>query len=95
MSSGDEIDNPKHLKRSEDRLKALQSHNSKRRTGEAGDKLVRLHGKEANQRRDFLHKLSRKIVHQHGYIFKAEWAARKLVKARPEARCNNAPGAAK
>jgi len=69
LSTGEIIDNPKHLKQSESKLKELQSQHSKKRTRKTRKKLVRLHTKVSNQRKDFLHKLSRQIVDRFGFIF--------------------------
>ena len=69
LSTGEIIDNPKHLKQSESQLKELQSQHSKKRTRRTKKKLNRLHAKVGNQRKDFLHKLSRQIVDRFGFIF--------------------------
>ncbi|MBU2685698.1 MAG: transposase [Gammaproteobacteria bacterium] len=69
MSNGEIVDNPKHLKQSEDKLKDLQRKHSKKRTRKTRKKLSRLHAKVGNQRKDFLHKLSRNIVNRFGFIF--------------------------
>ena len=67
LSSGEKIDNPKYLKASLKKLKKLQrsvsrkvkgSHNRKK----AIQKLAKLHEKVANQRNDFQHKVSLKLV---------------------------------
>ena len=68
------IDNPKHLKRSEKRLKRAHRKLSltkkgspeRRKTKKALNKVYR---KITNQRNDFLHKLSRKIVNEYNQIF--------------------------
>jgi len=69
MSNGEVIDNPKYLKQSEDKLKDLQRKHSEKRTRKTRKKLSRLHAKVGNQRKDFLHKLSRNIVNRFGFIF--------------------------
>lgn len=69
MSDGQVIDNPKHLKQSEDGLKELQRQHSKKHTHRTKRKLACLYEKVSNQRKDFLHKLSRKTVNHFGFIF--------------------------
>jgi len=41
--------------------------------------LARLHEKVSNQRKDFLHKLSRKIVNQFGFIFVEDFKPKEMV----------------
>jgi IS605 OrfB family transposase len=59
LSNGSVINNPRHLRKSEERLALLQHKN--KATG-------RLHRKVANQRKDFLHKTSHAIVQQYDLI---------------------------
>jgi putative transposase len=67
MSDGIKIDNPKFLRDSIKRLEALQRRLSKTKKGsknrdKARQKVALQHEKVANQRKDFLHKTSSKIV---------------------------------
>ena len=62
LSNGEEIANPKYLKRSEIKLKEIQSKYFKGKSKKVRRKLGNLHRKIANQRKDFQHKLSRKLV---------------------------------
>ena len=62
LSNGEEIANPKYLKQSETKLKELQSKYSKGKSKKIKTQLSNLHNKIANQRKDFQHKLSRKLV---------------------------------
>jgi len=80
MSNGQIIDNPKYLKQSEVKLKKLQRQHSKKRSSKTRRHLSRLHEKVSNQRRDFQHKLSRKIVNKFGFIFIEELHPRQMVK---------------
>ncbi len=69
-SKGDKIGNPKYLKESITRLKYLQRKASKKKKGGANKnkanlKVVILHQKIKNQRKDFLHKLSSKLVSEN------------------------------
>ena len=73
LSSGKKIENPKYLKSSIDRLKILQKRASKKQKGSANriksnKKVAILHEKIANQRKDFLHKLTHKIVGENQAI---------------------------
>ncbi|WBW99692.1 IS200/IS605 family element RNA-guided endonuclease TnpB [Oceanirhabdus sp. W0125-5] len=66
-SNGDRYDNPKWLRKSEKRLKKLQKDLSRKKKGsnnryKARLKVARLHEKITNQRKDFLHKLSTKLI---------------------------------
>jgi putative transposase len=72
-SKGDEIPNPRYLERAESRLRHEQKRFSKMKKGSKRRekqriKLARLHDKVANQRKDFLHKLSRAIVNENQVI---------------------------
>ena len=68
-SDGDKIDNPKYLRKSEEQLARRQKKLSKKKKGSNNrnkqrQKVAKLHEKIANQRKDFLHKISYKIVHK-------------------------------
>ncbi len=68
-SNGDKYENPKHLRKSEKRLKKLQKDLSRKRKGSKNRnklrlKVAKLHEKIANQRKDFLHKTSTKIIRE-------------------------------
>lgn len=80
MSDGQMIDNPKYLKQSEVKLKETQSQYSKKRSKNLKRKLGRLHEKVSNQRKDFQHKLSRKIVDEFGFIFIEKLQPKQMVK---------------
>lgn len=72
-SNGDRFDNPKNLKKSEKKLAKLQKSLS-RKVKESNNrnkvrlKVAKLHQKIANQRKDFLHKLSTKIIRDNQVI---------------------------
>lgn len=73
LSDGEVIENPKYLRKSEDKLTSKQRQLSKKKKGSANRKKVRkvvakLHCKVRNQRSDFHHKVSRKIVDTCGFI---------------------------
>jgi putative transposase len=67
LSDGQVIDNPRHLKKSEKKLKGLHRQLSRKVKGSNGRKKARLklsrqYEKVSNQRRDFLHKVTRSVV---------------------------------
>jgi putative transposase len=80
MSDGKVIDNPKYLKQSEAKLKEIQSQYSKKQSKNLKRKLARFHEKITNQRKDFQHKLSRKIVDNFGFIFVEKLHPKEMVK---------------
>lgn len=73
LSDGTKFDNPQYLRSSLDKLKWLQSRFSKKKRGSNRSKRFRLriakqHEKIANQRKDFLHKLSTNLIKNHDAI---------------------------
>lgn len=72
-SDGEMIENPKYLKRSEKKLRKLQKDLSRCQKGSNNEekcriKVARQHEKIANQRKDFLHKLSKQIIDENQVI---------------------------
>ena len=72
-SDGERIESPKFLRKSEEKLKRKQRAVSKKKRGsnrrrKAVRELARLHEKVANQRKDYAHKESRKLVNEYGLI---------------------------
>jgi len=73
MSDGTKIDNPKFLKNSLQRLKVLQRRLSRKQKGsknrdKARQKVALQYEKITNQRKDFLHKLTTKLVSENQAI---------------------------
>jgi putative transposase len=73
LSNGTVIKNPKHLRRYEALLKKKQRDLSFRKRGsrnrkKAKHRLALVHEKVRNTRKDFLHKLSRRLVNAHSFI---------------------------
>ncbi len=67
LSNGEKIDNPKYLKTSMQRLNVLQRRMSRKQKGsknraKAKNAVSKLHEKISNQRNDFQHKLSSKLI---------------------------------
>jgi putative transposase len=85
-SDGDKIANPKYLRKSEERLARRQRKLSKKKKGSNNrnkqrKKVAKLHEKIANQRKDFLHKVSHQIVHKnHGTICVEDLCVKGMVK---------------
>jgi len=72
-SDGKFFGNPKHLRKSEKRLKKLQKDLSRKKKGsknrnKARLKVAKLHEKIANQRKDFLHKVSTQLINENQVI---------------------------
>ena len=72
-SNGDRFDNPKNLRKFEKKLSKLQKDLSRKQKGsnnryKARLKVAKLHQKIANQRKDFLQKLSTKIISENQVI---------------------------
>lgn len=70
LSNGTKFENPKYLKNSEQRLVVLQRRLSKKKKGSSNwnrlkRQVAKLHEKISNQRNDFQHKLSRKLVREN------------------------------
>ena len=72
-SDNEKIDNPRHLKQSEDRIKELQvklssKHKGSNRRRKVKTLLSRTYEKVTNQRNDFLHKLSHWLINKYDLI---------------------------
>jgi putative transposase len=72
-SDGEVFENPKWLRKSEKRLQKLQRDLSRKKKGsnnrnKARLKVAKLYEKIANQRKDFLHKVSSKIINENQVI---------------------------
>lgn len=73
LSDGSTITNPRYLRKTEERLKRAQRNLSRKEKGsrnreKARRKPAKLHTKVCNQRKDFLHKQSRRLVHTYRLI---------------------------
>ena len=79
LSDGTRIDNPRYLRRSQGKLKELQSAYSKKKSKTKKLRLLGLHRKVANQRSDFLHKLSRQLVDRYDLIVTENLEIKKMI----------------
>jgi putative transposase len=91
LSDGTAYANPKHLNQSIGRLKVLQRRASKKKKGsknrkKANQKVARLHERIANQRKDFLHKVSDAITKRHDTIVLEDLNVSGMVKNHKLAR---------
>lgn len=77
LSTGDQIENPRWFREAEEKLAVLQRKRSRCRRGsrrykELTRQIAKLHQRIANRRRDFQHKLSRRLVNEFGLIFRED-----------------------
>ena len=67
-SDGEVFPNPKYLRKAQSKLKYVQSKYSKNKGKKIKQKLTKLHEKVTNKRKDFLHKVSSKLVRENQTI---------------------------
>jgi putative transposase len=79
-SNGEEFENPKFLRKAQSKLKYVQRKYSKHKGGRTKHKLALIHEKVANQRKDFLHKLSSELIKNHDSIAIENLAVNNMVK---------------
>ena len=96
LSSGEFIDNPRHYRKAEKKLKKLQEALSRKKRGSHRRKkavraVARAHRKIRNQRRDFAHKQSRLFVNRYQIIALEELQTANLVK-RPKPKQDEETG---
>lgn len=90
-SDGKIIENPKYLKKSLDKLAKLQRDLSRKTKGssncnKARIKVARLHEHIANQRKDFLHKLSMEIIKNNDVVCIEDLQVKNMIKNHKLAR---------
>ena len=90
-SDGKMIENPKHLKKSLDKLAKLQRELSRKTKGssnynKARIKVARLHEHIANQRKDFLQKLSTEIIKNNDVVCIEDLQVKNMIKNHKLAR---------
>lgn len=73
LSTGEMIENPRYLRQAEQKLQALQQSLARKKRGshrrrKTVKRIAKAHHKVRNQRHDFLHKVSRKLVDQYSLI---------------------------
>ena len=90
-SNGEKIENPKYLKKSLDKLAKLQRELSRKTKGssnynKARTKVARLHEHIANQRKDFLQKLSTEIIKNNDVVCIEDLQVKNMIKNHRLAR---------
>ncbi|GAA4300453.1 putative transposase [Actinomadura luteofluorescens] len=91
LSSGEKIANPRHERRDRARLARAQRNLARKAPGSANRdrarrKVARVHARIADRRRDFLHKLSTRLVRENQTVVIEDLAVRNLLKNRRLAR---------
>ena len=84
-SNGNIFENPKWLRKSEKRLKKFQRSLSRKKNGsknreKARLRVAKMHEKIVNQRKDFLHKLSSKIINENQVIVLEDLKVKNMLK---------------
>lgn len=84
-SDGEIIEHPKYLKKSEKRLAKLQRRLSRKQKGsknrnKARIKVARAHSKVANQRNDYLHKQTTRLINEYDLIVIEDLQVKNMVK---------------
>ena len=79
-SNGKEFDNPKFLRKAQSRLKFTQRKYSIHKGKRTKHRLVVLHEKVTNQRKDFLHKTSSELIKNHDSIAIEDLAVSNMIK---------------
>lgn len=96
-SDGSKFDNPRHLKRREENLKRKQQKLSRKEKGsnrraKARRIVARVHERISNTRKDFQHKLSRKLVNENQVIIVENLAVKNMVRNHNLAKAINDVG---
>ncbi|MGV9424874.1 RNA-guided endonuclease InsQ/TnpB family protein [Streptomyces sp. NPDC003656] len=91
LSTGEKITNPRHERRDRKRLARAQRELSRKAKGsnnraKARVKVARVHARIADRRRDFLHKLTTRLVRENQTVVIEDLAVRNLLKNRSLAR---------
>ncbi|MCX4565655.1 transposase [Streptomyces viridodiastaticus] len=91
LSTGEKIANPRHERRDRARLARRQRELSRKAKGSANQekarrRVARVHGRIADRRRDFLHKLSTRLVRENQTVVIEDLTVRNLLKNSKLAR---------
>lgn len=79
-SDGEVFENPKFLRKAQSKLKYLQRKYSKHKGKRTKQRLALLHEKVVNKRKDFLHKVSTKLIRENQTICLEDLAVKNMVK---------------
>lgn len=91
LSTGEKIANPRHEKKDREKLARAQRQLSKKQKGsknreKARQKVARIHARIADRRRDYLHKLSTRLVRENQVIAIEDLSVRNMLKNHSLAR---------
>ncbi|MFC9357283.1 RNA-guided endonuclease InsQ/TnpB family protein [Rhodococcus sp. NPDC057014] len=91
LSTGEKITNPRHERTDRERLAKAQRALAKKEKGsrnraKARLKVAKIHGRIADRRRDYLHKLSTRLVRENQVIAVEDLSVRNMVKNRSLSR---------
>jgi putative transposase len=91
LSTGEKITNPRHERRDRVRLAKAQRHLSRKAKGSANrekarERIAKVHARIADRRRDFLHKLTTRLVRENQTVVIEDLTVRNLVKNHSLAR---------
>jgi putative transposase len=92
LSTSEKVDNPRHLKRSENKLRRKQRQLSKKKKGssnrnKARKQLAKMHEKISNQRKDFLHKLSKRLIDENQAVCLEDLNVSGMIRNHKLAKC--------
>ena len=79
-SEGEVFENPKYLRKAQSKLKYVQRKYSKNKGKRTKKKLAKLHEYVVNKRKDFLHKVSTKLIRENQTICLETLAVKNMVK---------------
>ena len=79
-SDGEVFENPKYLRKAQSKLKYVQRKYSKHKGKRTKKKLAKLHEDVVNKRKDFLHKVSTKLIRENQTIALETLAVKNMVK---------------
>lgn len=79
-SDGKVFENPKNLRKAQSKLKYLQRKYSKNKGKRTKQRLALLHEKVVNKRKDFLHKVSTKLIRENQTIALEDLAVKNMMK---------------
>ncbi|MDA2810460.1 transposase [Nocardiopsis sp. RSe5-2] len=91
LSTGEKVANPKHERRDRNRLARAQRELSRKQKGsnnraKARRAVARVHARISDRRKDFLHKLSTRLVRENQVVVIEDLSVRNMVKNRSLAR---------
>ncbi|MFL1381805.1 MULTISPECIES: RNA-guided endonuclease InsQ/TnpB family protein [unclassified Nocardiopsis] len=91
LSTGEKIDNPRHGQHDRERLAKAQRGLARKQPGSANrararHKVARIHARIADRRRDFLHKLTTRLVRENQTVVIEDLTVRNMLKNRRLAR---------